>query len=216
MGETDFGYPGLGKCNRCTGCALKVRAHYRQGSSFRLMLIGQDPTISQCPDRVKEALMLDEANGNIRKWLRDILGANSFDAITLYGTNAVKCTFDKPPTAMGGFRFLKRYFENCRSYLIDEVARYRPSCVISLGEPTHLMFSSLLDAPSIVPQAMRDAFTGRFVKVSLQGFKFDYSPCLHIKTFRVAETYGRKVHGFKSAMRQYFGAKAADAGGRIS
>ena len=57
---------------------------------------------------------------------------------------------------------------------------------------------------------MKKAFTGDFVRAKFRGIEFDYSPCLHIQTFRVAETYGDRVERFKVGMRAYF-KKARDA-----
>ena len=44
----------------------------------------------------------------------------------------------------------------------------------------------------------------RLESVEIDDFTFDYSPCLHIKNFRVAETYGDKVKLFKDEIRKYF------------
>ena len=51
---------------------------------------------------------------------------------------------------------------------------------------------------------MRDAFTGKFKKAKIESHSFDYTPCLHIKTFRVAEVYGASVVNFKNALLSYF------------
>ena len=44
---------------------------------------------------------------------------------------------------------------------------------------------------------------GEFYRLIVGGHRFDYSPCLHIKTFRVAETYGDSVSRFKSTVSSY-------------
>ena len=67
MDEYQYGYP-----KQCTKCAnlsesdlcLRVAPYHREGSKTRLMLVGQDPTIYQQPDRVKYVLMLNEENGH--------------------------------------------------------------------------------------------------------------------------------------------------------
>ena len=51
---------------------------------------------------------------------------------------------------------------------------------------------------------MQEAFTGNFKKVTIEQHEFDYSPCLHIKTYRVAEVYGEGVIKFKKGLANYF------------
>ncbi len=208
-----FRYPR--ECTRCANIpasptsrlvGLRVEPFLKVGSGLRVMLVGQDPTIARRPDRVKQVLMLNQRNGQLSRWLEGIFGAKNFETITLYATNVVKCTFSNPPSRMleGGLKFLRPYFGNCGQYLPDEVLGFRPQCVITLGEPAHKLFISLLDNADEIPLEMKSAFTGQFMRVRLQGFEFDYSPCLHIQTFRVAETYGSKVEGFKQGLLAYF------------
>ena len=174
------------------------------------MFIGQDPTIFKGPERVKYVLMLDEPNSQLSRWFRDLIGHQSYDSLTVYATNLVKCTFAKPPSTMreGGLKFLQPYFQNCKDYLSDEIAKFKPTCVLALGEPAHKLFSSMLDNRDVIPITMQGAFTGQFIKARLSGMEFDYSPCLHIKTFRVAEVYGESVKTFKDRIKEYF----ADSG----
>ena len=47
---------------------------------------------------------------------------------------------------------------------------------------------------------MKEDFKGEFIEAKVNGIKFFYSPCLHIKTFRVAETYGQSVLDFKKSL----------------
>jgi uracil-DNA glycosylase len=209
MNTYDFGYPE--QCTKCDsfvkhGFNLRVAPYLKENGGARLMLVGQDPTIFNDPERVKHVLMLDDANGQLSRWLRNLIGHQGFDSLTLYATNIVKCTFTTPPSTMreGGLKFLQQYFHNCRNYLIDEVAKFRPSCILTLGEPTHKLFVSLLDNRSEIPTTMQGAFTGQFIKAHLNGVEFDYSPCLHIKTFRVAEVYGENVKVFKDRIKEYF------------
>jgi hypothetical protein len=51
---------------------------------------------------------------------------------------------------------------------------------------------------------MQGSFTGKFSKARIGTAEFDYSPCLHIKTFRVANAYGDKVVKFKRGIENYF------------
>ena len=85
-----FGYPT--QCNSCqsidSSICLTVEPHFKKGSSFKVMLIGQDPTIFKDPqrNRVKEVLMLNEENGQLKRWLKNIFGKDNFDKVELYAT----------------------------------------------------------------------------------------------------------------------------------
>lgn len=124
MDEYSFVYPR--QCKRCASNArlpLRVRPYFRKGDEVRVMLIGQDPTISEKPERVEYVLMLDQPNGALSRWLReDVFGERDFSRLTLYATNLVKCSFDEPPSRKGGLEFLRPYFENCRDHLAKEIS----------------------------------------------------------------------------------------------
>ena len=206
MDNDSFGYPT--QCNACklnseNLIGLKVEPYYRPGNKFKLMLIGQDPTIFNRPERVKKVLMLDEPKGQLKKWLSDLFGEKAFSSITIYATNLVKCTFKKPPSLIkgGGLRFLIPYFQNCRQYLGTELVEFKPDLVLTLGEASHKLFRTIMDNANEIKESMQKAFTGRTIKAHYNGIAFDYSPCLHIKTFRVAETYGRQIGEFKGSIK---------------
>ena len=206
-----FGYPR--ECDRCAELggaklSLRVLPFYHPGGTPRLMLIGQDPTIRRHPERVKYVLMLDQPNGQLSRWLRELMGPENLESCTLYATNLVKCSFAQPPsdTRQGGLKFLGPYFDNCKGYLAEEIGAFQPTLVLTLGEPAHRLFISTLDKGDMIAQRMKDAFTGAFVRGRVGGVEFDYSPCLHIQGFRVAETYGSGVNRFKEGLSRYFGA----------
>jgi len=121
-----FGYPS--QCELCTSFGesikLSVEPYYKEGSKFRLMIVGQDPTIYNEPERVKQVLMLDKENSQLSRWLKNIFGKNKFYDVTIYATNLIKCSFSKPPTLLGGQNFIKKYFNKCKSYLINEISNY--------------------------------------------------------------------------------------------
>jgi len=170
------------------------------------MLVGQDPTIFRKPERVKCVLMLDEPGSQLRKWLEDLFGRNELKELTLYATNLVKCSFEYPPSTRpgGASRFLQPYFEKCRFHLSDELLTFRPSLVLTFGQAAHRHFISVLDNSDRFPVRMKEGFTGEFFRANHRGLEFDYSPSLHIKTFRVAETYGEKVRLLKESISSYF------------
>ncbi|MBI5892474.1 MAG: hypothetical protein HZB79_02300 [Deltaproteobacteria bacterium] len=206
MDKYSFGYP-----KQCTKCGkgdfmLQVEPFLKNGERIRLMLVGQDPTIFKKPERVKSVLMLDQENSQLSRWLKDLFGSNNFQSLTLYATNLIKCSFNKPPstTQEGGLNFLMPYFKNCMEYLKDEVCKFKPNLLLTLGEPAHKLFITILDNHDSIGKSMQSAFKGYFLKVKLEEVEFDYSPCLHIKTFRVAKVYGDSVKQFKKGIENYF------------
>ncbi|MFC2134443.1 uracil-DNA glycosylase family protein [Bacteroidota bacterium] len=208
----NFGYPDT--CKLCIEAVkknfdtirilgLKVRPFYQPGMKFKLMLIGQDPTIKEKQERVKKVLMLDQENSQLRRWLKGIFGPSNFDSITIYATNVVKCTFSQRPSVLkkGGRELLNTCFSNCREYLIKEILMYSPDLILSLGEPSHELF--LKSVTGNIPLRMKDAFSGKFYEITIENFQTHYSPCLHIQTFRVAEKYGVSVNNFKKLIKEY-------------
>jgi len=184
-----------------------VPPYFKEGRGLRLMLVGQDPTIKQEPGRVKQAHMLDDPNSLLSRWLReDVLGEKNFGSLTLYAANLVICAFPEPPSAypQGALEFLRRYFKNCKGYLSEEISRFQPTLVLTLGEPGHKLFITILDNRGHIAQDMNDAFTGGFIRAKFGGVQFDYSPCLHITTWRVPETYGERLERFKRGLEAYF------------
>jgi len=215
MNKYSFGCPT--ECNTCASFSevelRLVPPYFKEGGELKLMLVGQDPTVRREPARVKHALMLDEPKGQLRRWLtKELFGKRNFDALTLYATNLVKCSFQQPPstTQQGGFRFLQPYFDNCRDLLAQEISAFGPALVLTLGEPAHKLFITILDNRDNIADRMKKAFTGRFVKAEFGDIEFDYSPCLHIQTFRVAETYGDRLKRFKRGLEAYFKASVDD------
>lgn len=203
MDRKSFGYPQL-DCKLCESystCSPSVDPFYQPGSKTRLMIIGQDPTIYNGPERVKVVLMLDDKNSKLSIWLRDMFGKDIFDKITIYATNAVKCFLPKPPSSnkANGYKVLKPYFNNCKNYLLKEILTFKPSIVITLGEPAHKLFIQLIS--NDIKEKMNDAFTGDFIDCSIDDVNFKYSPCLHITTFRIAETYGNRISKYKDNLR---------------
>ncbi|MCK4260525.1 MAG: uracil-DNA glycosylase family protein [Halanaerobiales bacterium] len=201
MEEYSFGYPKYccnQKCNAIKKCILVVKPYYVSNGSLKVMLIGQDPTIYKKPERVKRVLMLDEENSQLKRWLKGIFGADMFDRITIYATNLVKCSFEQPPSKKVGL-----FFEQCKEHLFKEIVFYKPDLVLTFGQNTHQLFRRILTNNHNVPHTMKEAFTGEFFKVSIDDVAFDYSPCLHIKTYRVSETYGKKIAEFKNSLEKY-------------
>ncbi len=200
-----FGYPR--QCERCEsilGGGLKFPSPYYNNVTSRkkVMLIGQDSYIHKEPDRVGCVLMLDEENGQLKRWLDGLLGENIFEKTELYATNIVKCPVKRESSTSPKriLNLLKPCFDNCRNLLIDEITQFKPKLVLTFGEPAHKLFIAILSSRKGIGDSMHEAFTGEFIKAKIGNITFDYSPCLHIRTFRVAETYGEPVKKFKAGL----------------
>ena len=197
-----FGYPAqCDKCKNLPYIKLKLPTPYHNNvtSSKKVMLIGQDPYIYRDPDRVECVLMLDQEYGQLARWLKDVLGENSFHKVELYATNVVKCPVKRESSTSlkRVLSLLQPCFDNCKNYLIKEITNFKPTIVLTFGEPAHKLFVSILDNSDSFKDSMKKAFTGEFIKTSVRTVSFQYSPCLHIKTYRVADTYGEQVKEFK-------------------
>jgi uracil-DNA glycosylase family 4 len=207
-----YGYP-----TKCDKCAIfedkpkgldRIDPFYDPGNKIKLLLIGQDPTILKNPERVKTVLMLEDnkgRKGQLRKWLEtELFGEVNFREIEIYATNLVKCQFDFPPSQSkkGAFNFLSERYEKCKDYIFSEINNYNPDIILTLGESAHKLFIMDLILDENLKSKMSKDFTGNFYKAKLNSIEFYYSPCLHIKTFRVADTYGNKVVQFKNGLKE--------------
>lgn len=197
-----YGYPR--QCDKCKSLPdiklrLPVPYHNNVTNSKKAMLIGQDPYIHKDPDRVKCVFMLDQENGQLSKWLNNILGEDIFKGTELYATNVVKCPVKRESSASQKrvISLLQPCFYNCKDYLINEITNFKPTIVLTFGEPAHKLFISILNNSDSFKDSMKEAFTGEFIKANVRNVSFQYSPCLHIRTYRVANTYGKQVDEFK-------------------
>lgn len=209
MSKTNaFGYPI--SCDDCMGhdhrMGLVVTGgYYIEGNELRLMLIGQDPTVDKRAEEVNVPLLLDSKKRNtLRKWLKNEIGID-MDQLTVYATNVVKCTFDNMPTRQGipALRFLEPFYTNCQNHLKNEIELFKPNVILTFGESAHILFIRLLENYPQNKYKMTKAYDGVFEQAKMKDSDtiFHYSPCLHIKTFRVAITYGDKAQRFKKEIR---------------
>ncbi|MDH4227044.1 MAG: uracil-DNA glycosylase family protein [Deltaproteobacteria bacterium] len=212
-----FGYP-----KQCTDCCKDIGGldntvepfYLENTGGKKIMLIGQDPTVSNPKTSVKVALMLDVdgtqkndkgkniKKGALRKWVEEELKIR-FETNTIYATNVVKCRFED---FKHRDKHLKNSFmKNCEKYLKNELLNYEPDVVITFGEPAHQLFISILENTD-VPKKMGGAlFGGKFFRARYKKLNFDYSPCLHISTFRTANKYGWPISRFKSNLAKMLG-----------
>jgi uracil-DNA glycosylase len=207
MDEYDYGYPL--SCKLCTDLfhecpSLITKPFLIANGSTRLMLVGQDSTIHS-GRRVNRVLDLDNEHGPLRRWLLNVFGESIFDSFTLYATNLVKCTLEQSPSENSNpLKLLQTYFRHCQTYILGEISLFKPNLVLSFGEPAHELFFKILSDSGDLTSSMRKDFTGSFSRVRVGETSFLYSPCLHIRTFMIADVYGDKTKEFKMNMNRYF------------
>jgi len=198
-----FGYPsGCNDCASLEKCEFATMPHIRENpGKKKLMLIGQDPTIRDRTKKVEEVLMLNKKGSQLYRFINDIFADN----FQIYATNVVKCKLSEKlfDRTEGGYKFLKPYFDKCKKYLMIEIATYKPDFIITLGESAHQLFCELIDKSTPINRKMKTAFDGTFKKIRIRDLETDYSPLLHIKTYRVAITYGDKVKAFNYVIKNY-------------
>jgi uracil-DNA glycosylase family 4 len=207
MEEYDFGYPF--SCKLCTDLfhecpSLITKPYLIKNGNSRLMLIGQDPTINNGRG-VKRALDLDNEHGQLRHWLVSVFGDSIFKASTLYATNLVKCTLEPSPSENSNpLKLLQTYFRYCQTYILREISLFKPDIVLSFGETAHELFFEILSDNGELTSSIKKDFTGSFSKVRVGKTSFLYSPCLHIRTFMIADVYGEKTKEFRMNIKRYF------------
>lgn len=152
--------------------------------------------------------MLNEEGNSLYRWLNDLFG-KKFDNIDIYATNVVKCVFKNGlPTERKdekAINFLQKFFNNCQEHLINEITAYKPDYIVSFGEPAHQLLTQLFKSDkTTIPFKMKDAYSCGFLDMYIESngskIHFKYSPCLHVTTFRVADTYGDMVKDFKTTL----------------
>jgi uracil-DNA glycosylase len=207
MDEYDYGYPL--SCKLCLDLfhecpSLITRPYLTTNGNARLMLIGQDPLVHSFKT-VNRVLDLDNEHGQLRRWLVSVFGESIFDAFTLYATNLVKCSLEKAPSDNNSnMKLLQTYFRNCRTYIFREISLFKPDFVLAFGEPAHELFFEILSDAGDLTSSMRKDFTGSLSKVRVGDTSFLYSPCLHIRTFMIADSYGDRTKEFKMNIKRYF------------
>lgn len=104
-------------------------------SEIRLIFIGQDPTIrnKKSREKITVTLNLDKEN-SLKTYLKKVCDILQVDIEKeVYATNLYKCFFKHPPA--DDQTILTRQFKIWMDLLINELAVFKPSFVITLGEP---------------------------------------------------------------------------------
>ncbi|MFC2026835.1 uracil-DNA glycosylase family protein [Chloroflexota bacterium] len=148
----NFGYPA--SCTLCSeiwhGYLITPRLEAKPyvGSSPKIFLIGQDPTLTNRNSTT--VFELDRENSPLHKYIeKEILAPLGFTIDDIYATNAVKCTFpNRTPAQWAKMmkippeNFLRPFFRKCRKYLTREIVRLKPRIIIAFGQPTHRLLLS--------------------------------------------------------------------------
>jgi uracil-DNA glycosylase len=104
-------------------------------SKIKLVFIGQDPTVRNEESRkdINVTLNLDREN-SLRSYLKKACEILEIDIDSeVYATNLYKCFFKKPPA--DDKSILTRHFKIWMDFLIHELAVFKHSIFITLGEP---------------------------------------------------------------------------------
>ncbi len=104
-------------------------------SEIKLIFIGQDPTVRNIKSRenIKVTLNLDKGN-SLKTYLKKVCDILQIDIEKeVYATNLYKCFFKKPPA--DDQAILTRQFKIWMDLLTNELAVFKNSFVITLGEP---------------------------------------------------------------------------------
>jgi uracil-DNA glycosylase len=171
----------------------------------RIMFIGQDPTIKYGQDRVNIALMLNNDQGGIKKYLIELFGNNLFNDFTIFATNVVKCILkEKPTEKYSVIDYLKPIFQNCKDYLIEEIDYFKPNFLFTLGEPAYQLFYSLLKNDNH-PECYKFGkyFDGHLHDEKFREHYFKYSPIPHINSYKkIMEDYNEENFHVKNKQPQ--------------
>lgn len=123
------------------------------GDDIRLIVVGQDPTVSnrRTQKKITTALMLNRS-GRLLYYVNDLCAGLGLTLAQVYGTNVCKMVFTDTPT-----RLKKRGVDvlalahtagGWLDLLADEVAQFPDALVISLGQP--VLAFLVKDGPKIL------------------------------------------------------------------
>lgn len=188
-----LGYPN--SCSLCKSKDQKYRNLFKgdlelrvkpfRGNKPWIMLVGQDPTISE--RQVDTVLDLANKGGRLYNYIfGEILGPLGVTPEMVYATNLIKCRFPNNQTPKRICErhkktmkeFLQPFFDNCRKWFIEEMEEIQPRILISFGEPVHQLLIESFQWS--IPKQMKDAFS--HVYQVHNPFSFTYMPCIHINS----------------------------------
>jgi uracil-DNA glycosylase len=118
------------------------------GSSPKVFLIGQDPTLVN--RQIETVLEFEREDSPLRGYIeKEILAPLGFSLEDVYATNAVKCTFPgRTPAQWAKTKgvsvenILYPFFRRCKKYLTRELINLKPRIVIAFGQATHRLLIS--------------------------------------------------------------------------
>jgi len=117
--------------------SLPIPRPYAGYGDIKLVIIGQDPTVQRAEERagIRTVLNLDKRGGLLR-YLAGVcqdLGVSLKENV--YATNACKCFFTRPPTAIVDVDVLALSAPLWLPILRAELAQFPDALVTSLGQP---------------------------------------------------------------------------------
>ncbi len=77
-------------------------------------------------------------------------------------------------------------------YLVDEIRLFKPNCVLALGEHAHRLFITIFDNENGIPDNMKDAFIGNFLRQRLTKHLLSIR---HVCIFKLGENQKHIVIG---------------------
>ncbi len=109
-------------------------------AEIKLIVIGQDPTVQREASRQRITTVLNlNTKGNLTRYLDSICEMLKLDlSENVYATNACKCFFTEPPTAIyknNGVDVIRESADLWLPLLHDELAHFPQATILSLGEP---------------------------------------------------------------------------------
>lgn len=178
-----------GLSRRIVQSEISLQAKPVRGSRPFVMLVGQDPTLSQGIARTVLTLGKEDERTEQRDWiLGELMQPAGLQLRDIYATNLVKCTFpgNRTPSHIAHdlnkktFEVLAPFFGFCRGHFISEIDMIKPKIVISLGKTVHqLMVGGLKwDVQVDIARAFGNKFS-----VSVEDHQFLYFPCITHKTW---------------------------------
>ena len=107
---------------------------FKGNGRIKLVVIGQDPTITEVKERkkIKKTLKLD-VPGPLRRYIERICAGLDITIDNVYATNLFKYFYEKKPATTP--KVLAAHLESNLSLLKKELSEYSDCIIITLGEP---------------------------------------------------------------------------------
>jgi uracil-DNA glycosylase len=181
------------KCSKCNEKDVNFEPipYYETGQNnkIKIMIIGQDPTISNRANQhlVTIPLKFNKNREPLRKYINEIFGEKNINNSYIFVTNTIKCILKVFP---GSFQkddrldYLHNIFICCKENLEKEIDLFKPNYIFTLGEPCHQLFYFMVKNLNNPKETkFGDFFTGDLCSLSFNGITFLYSPIPHLNQY---------------------------------